>query len=160
MDVPGFGPVRGDVAWGGNWFFLVEDHGQELTLANVERLTAFTWTIRQGLFARESPGPKAPRSITSSCLAPPSLLGTQACRRTARTLCYVQGKDYDRSPCGTGTSAKLACLVADGKLKPGQVGGRRASSAASSRGVWRSIKDRWCRRSPAVPSSPPRANCS
>ena len=31
------------------------------------------------------------------------------------------GKAYDRSPCGTGTSAKLACLAADGKLRPGAV---------------------------------------
>src|SRR5262249_28922164 len=47
VHVAGRGPVTGDVAWGGNWFYLVEHHGMELTLANVERLTDSTWRIRQ-----------------------------------------------------------------------------------------------------------------
>ena len=49
VDVPGYGLVTGDVAWGGNWFFLVSSHHQQLTLANIERLTDFTWRIRQAL---------------------------------------------------------------------------------------------------------------
>src|SRR5437763_11286082 len=49
VEVPGHGRVVGDVAWGGNWFFLVNDHGHELTLANLERLTDFTWRLRQAL---------------------------------------------------------------------------------------------------------------
>ena len=46
VDVPGLGRVSGDVAWGGNWFYLVEDHGQTLSLANVETLTDVAWRIR------------------------------------------------------------------------------------------------------------------
>src|SRR5438105_14951134 len=38
-------PITGDVAWSGNWFFLIEQHGQRLELANVEKLTDFTWRI-------------------------------------------------------------------------------------------------------------------
>ena len=49
VDVPGYGEVRGDVAWGGNWFFLVRSHSMELTLQNIDELTSFTWAIRQAL---------------------------------------------------------------------------------------------------------------
>src|SRR5439155_10288508 len=49
VEVAGHGPVTGDVAWGGNWFFLAHDHRQRLELANVERLTDFAWRARQGL---------------------------------------------------------------------------------------------------------------
>src|ERR1700728_927382 len=49
VDVPGYGEVKGDVAWGGNWFFLVRDHALQLTLKNVDELTAFTWAIRRAL---------------------------------------------------------------------------------------------------------------
>src|SRR5262249_50428869 len=51
VDVPGFGTVRGDVAWGGNWFYLIEDHAFDLSLNNVEALTEFTWAVRQALNA-------------------------------------------------------------------------------------------------------------
>src|SRR5579864_6526687 len=51
VDVPGFGRVQGDVAWGGNWFFLLEEHPFELTLKNVEPLTKFTWAVRCALNA-------------------------------------------------------------------------------------------------------------
>src|SRR5262249_12057447 len=112
----------GDIAWGGNWFFLCHNHGEELTLANLERLTDFTWKIRQalrraGLAFQPSPhgGEGGVREIDHIELFGPS---RNAGRRNFG-LC--PGKAYDRSPCGTGTSAKLACLVADGKLKPGDV---------------------------------------
>ncbi len=51
--VPGLRTYLGDVAWGGNWFFLVQDHGEDLCVANVERLTEITWRIRQMLRARD-----------------------------------------------------------------------------------------------------------
>ena len=114
VDVPGLGRVSGDVAWGGNWFFLVEDHGQELTLANVERLTDFTWRVRQALKHAGVTG-RDGQEIDHIELFGPS---TQA---DSKNFVLCPGKAYDRSPCGTGTSAKLACLVADGKLRPGQV---------------------------------------
>lgn len=110
VEVPGIGIIRGNVAWGGNWFFLVEDHGQELTRANSERLTDFCWRVRQAVNAQgfgevdhvELSGPPA------------------AVEANSRNFVQCPGKAYDRSPCGTGTSAKLACLAADGKLAAGE----------------------------------------
>jgi len=67
LEVPGFGLVRGDIAWGGNWFFLIERHDFELSLRNVEALTGFTWAVRQALNAAESPVRTGTKSTTSSC---------------------------------------------------------------------------------------------
>ena len=127
VDVPGFGPVTGDVAWGGNWFFLVEQHGLELTLANVERLTDFTWRVRQAINAQGFPevdhvelfGPPSGTGVSpvSSCSHGQDARATTEAHSRNFVLC--PGKAYDRSPCGTGTSAKLACLAADGKLAEG-----------------------------------------
>jgi 4-hydroxyproline epimerase len=113
VDVAGYGRLTGDVAWGGNWFFLVNDHGQELTLENLERLLDVTWRIRQALVRQGITGNGA--EIDHIELIGPSPRGD------ARNFVLCPGRAYDRSPCGTGTSAKLACLVADGKLRPGEV---------------------------------------
>jgi 4-hydroxyproline epimerase len=109
VDVPGIGPVTGDVAWGGNWFFLVEKHGQELSLVNVDKLTDFTWRIRQAVNAHGFP-----EVDHVELFGPPTIAGANS-----RNFVLCPGKAYDRSPCGTGTSAKLACLAADGKLAEG-----------------------------------------
>ena len=109
VEVPGIGPVTGDVAWGGNWFFLVAQHGQELALANAERLTDFCWHIRQAVNAQGFP-----EVDHVELFGPPTLAGAHA-----KNFVQCPGKAYDRSPCGTGTSAKLACLAADGKLAEG-----------------------------------------
>ncbi|MCS6816864.1 MAG: proline racemase family protein [Blastocatellia bacterium] len=116
IDVPGYGTVIGDVAWGGNWFFLVDDHGFELTLENVEPLTDFTWRIRQTL-AREGIRGANGEEIDHIELFGPS----QRDGIDSKNFVLCPGKSYDRSPCGTGTSAKMACLYAEGKLKEGQV---------------------------------------
>jgi 4-hydroxyproline epimerase len=116
VEVPGHGPVVGDVAWGGNWFFLVEDHGQPLEPAHVDRLTDFTWRIRQALVQAGVTG-KGGAEIDHIELFGPSPRPDV----DGRNFVLCPGRAYDRSPCGTGTSAKLACLVADGKLRPGQV---------------------------------------
>jgi 4-hydroxyproline epimerase len=116
IDVPALGPITGDVAWGGNWFFLVSEHGQELELANVERLTDFTWRIRQALVRQGITGAGGQEIDHIELFGPARDQGNQS-----RNFVLCPGKAYDRSPCGTGTSAKLACLYADGKLKPGQV---------------------------------------
>jgi len=114
VDVEGLGPVTGDVAWGGNWFFLVEDHGQDLTLANLDPLTDVSWRIRQALVRNGISGAGG-QEIDHIELFGPSA------HADSRNFVLCPGKAYDRSPCGTGTSAKLACLVADGKLKEGDV---------------------------------------
>ncbi|KOF53982.1 MULTISPECIES: 4-hydroxyproline epimerase [unclassified Achromobacter] len=113
VDVPGHGRVHGDVAWGGNWFFLVSEHGQSLRLDNVEALTAFTWSLLQALHAQGIHGEGgAPIDHVE--------LFADDAEADSRNFVMCPGKSYDRSPCGTGTSAKLACLAADGKLAPGQ----------------------------------------
>jgi 4-hydroxyproline epimerase len=116
IEVPGVGPITGDVAWGGNWFFLVSEHGQRLDLANIEHLTDFTWRIRQALGREAITGAEGGEIDHIELFGPPS--GPHA---DSRSFVLCPGKAYDRSPCGTGTSAKLACLFADGKLAPGQV---------------------------------------
>jgi 4-hydroxyproline epimerase len=116
VDVPGFGPIRGDVAWGGNWFFLVNDHGQQLTLDNLETLTDFTSRIRDALARDGIKGADGHEIDHVELFGPSPLDGVDS-----RNFVLCPGKAYDRSPCGTGTSAKLACLFADGKLREGQV---------------------------------------
>ena len=108
--------VRGDIAWGGNWFFLVNEQRTDLDLAKVERLTDLTWSIRQALEREGITG--ANRAVIDhvELFGPP-----QRKDADSRNFVLCPGKAYDRSPCGTGTSAKLACLYADGKLKEGQV---------------------------------------
>jgi 4-hydroxyproline epimerase len=105
VDVPGVGQVTGDVAWGGNWFFLVENHGQDLSLGNVEKLTDIAWRIRQAVNASGFP-----EVDHIELFGLPTVAGAHS-----RSFVLCPGKAYDRSPCGTGTSAKLACLAADGK---------------------------------------------
>jgi 4-hydroxyproline epimerase len=110
IDVPRLGLVKGDVAWGGNWFFLVSDHQEALDLKNVERLTDMTWRIRQAINAQGFP-----EVDHVELFGPPATPSGHS-----RNFVLCPGKAYDRSPCGTGTSAKLACLAADGKLEENQ----------------------------------------
>lgn len=111
VTVPGLGTVVGDVAWGGNWFFLVESTRWALGLENVEQLIEVTWRIRQAVNQQGFP-----EVDHIELFGPPARADADA-----RNFVLCPGKAYDRSPCGTGTSAKLACLVEDGKLSPGQV---------------------------------------
>jgi 4-hydroxyproline epimerase len=115
VEVPGLGPIVGDVAWGGNWFFLVENHGERLALENVERLTAVTRRIRQTLIDQGITGDNG-GEIDHIVLFGPAVNPSA----NSRSFVLCPGKAYDRSPCGTGTSAKLACLVAEGKLREGE----------------------------------------
>jgi 4-hydroxyproline epimerase len=115
LDVSGHGRITGDVAWGGNWFFLVDDHGQELCPARVEELTDFAWRIRQALEHQGVSG-EGGALIDHVELCAPGSDGAHS-----RNIVLCPGKAYDRSPCGTGTSAKVACLAMDGKLAPGEV---------------------------------------
>ena len=109
IELPIIGVVKGDVAYGGNWFFLLSDHGLELELANIEQLTNFTWQIRQAVNTRGFP-----EVDHVELIGPARSAGAHS-----RNFVLCPGKAHDRSPCGTGTSAKLACLAADGKLAEG-----------------------------------------
>lgn len=113
VEVPGHGVVYGDIAWGGNWFFLVSDHGQSLEMAHVEALTDYTWTMLKALEAQGIHG-------EHGALIDHIELFADDAHADSRNFVMCPGKAYDRSPCGTGTSAKLACLAADGKLRPGE----------------------------------------
>jgi 4-hydroxyproline epimerase len=111
-----FGEVIGDIAWGGNWFFLVEDPPIELELGNAEQLTEFAWAVRKAL------GKSGIRGAGGAEIDHIELSGKSRTPGVdSRNFVLCPGKAYDRSPCGTGTSAKLACLAANGKLAPGQV---------------------------------------
>ncbi|AUZ46241.1 4-hydroxyproline epimerase [Pseudomonas orientalis] len=113
VQVPDHGAVAGDIAWGGNWFFLVSDHGQALQMNNVDALTDYTWAMLKALEAQGIHG-------EDGALIDHIELFADDAKADSRNFVMCPGKAYDRSPCGTGTSAKLACLAADGKLGPGE----------------------------------------
>ncbi|SEK01533.1 4-hydroxyproline epimerase [Paraburkholderia diazotrophica] len=116
VDVPGFGALMGDVAWGGNWFFLVADHGRALDASNIPELTRFSSAIRDALTASGITGANGALIDHIELFGPGSREGIDS-----RSFVLCPGNAYDRSPCGTGTSAKVACLAADGKLAAGAV---------------------------------------
>lgn len=115
VDVPDIGPVRGDVAWGGNWFFLVAGHGQELALKRVDRLIDYTGRIMTALADQGITGKDGAGIDHVELFGPPVRSDADS-----RNFVLCPGGAYDRSPCGTGTSAKLACLYEDGELKEGE----------------------------------------
>ncbi|WP_266157729.1 proline racemase family protein [Dyella silvatica] len=116
IDVPGYGSVRGDVAWGGNWFFITKDSPLPLEIHRQRELTAYTEAIRRALVANGITGADGGEidHIEINAASPTPGIG-------GRNFVLCPGLAYDRSPCGTGTSAKLACLAADGKLAPGEI---------------------------------------
>ncbi len=113
IEVPGHGAVSGDVAWGGNWFFLVSEHGFELRADRIDVLTAFAARVAEAL---EQDGIRGDDGAVIDHI---ELFGPSRNGYDSRSFVLCPGKAYDRSPCGTGTSAKLACLAADGKLGEG-----------------------------------------
>lgn len=112
VDVPHYGTVVGDIAWGGNWFFLIAQHGQRVASDNLEQLTNYSWAVRQALTAAGITGKEGQEIDHIELFADDPTADS-------RNFVLCPGKAYDRSPCGTGTSAKVACLAADGKLKAG-----------------------------------------
>jgi 4-hydroxyproline epimerase len=117
VEVPGHGVVHGDIAWGGNWFFLIDSQGPRVDFTNLEALTDFTWQVRLALGKQGITGDNGMEIDHIEVFGPPS----DPTSADSRNFVLCPGKAYDRSPCGTGTSAKLACLYADGKLKPGEI---------------------------------------
>ncbi|WP_431109628.1 4-hydroxyproline epimerase [Variovorax paradoxus] len=115
VELPGHGTVRGDVAWGGNWFFLVSDHGQRVASDNLAALTGYTEALRKALAAQGITGAEGAE------IDHIELFADDGEGADSRNFVLCPGNAYDRSPCGTGTSAKIACLAADGKLAPGAV---------------------------------------
>jgi len=114
LEVEGLGLIHGDIAWGGNWFFLVDSLTKELHVQDAEHWTGVTSKIRTAL-ERDAITGENGALIDHIEIFSPGLNGGDS-----RNFVLCPGMAYDRSPCGTGTSAKLACLAADGKLQPGQ----------------------------------------
>jgi 4-hydroxyproline epimerase len=131
VNVPGHGPVTGDIAWGGNWFYLVSDHGQDLKLARWKELSEFTLQIRAALERDGITGADGGLIDHIELFGPPS-----AANADSRNFVMCPGGAYDRSPCGTGTSAKLACLAADGKLPAGTVWRQESIVGSIFEGHW------------------------
>lgn len=113
IEVDGYGTVMGDVAYGGNWFFLIGDSPLDIELADLTALTDLTSAVRNAL---------GRNGITGKGGAEIDHVEVFASSPSAdsRNFVLCPGLEYDRSPCGTGTSAKLACLYEDGKLKEGE----------------------------------------
>ncbi|MBC7968042.1 MAG: proline racemase family protein [Fuerstia sp.] len=132
VDVPGHGTVTGDISWGGNWFFLVSDHGQDLQLAKCKELSEFTQKIRDALEQNGITGEDGGEIDHIELFGPPSHADSDS-----RNFVLCPGGAYDRSPCGTGTSAKLACLAADGKLAAGAVWHQESIVGSIFEGSWR-----------------------
>lgn len=114
IEVEKYGRIRGDIAWGGNWFFLIEDHPLTLKLNNLQQLTDFTVNVREALGRNKITG-KGGEEIDHIEIF------SKSEKADSRNFVLCPGIEYDRSPCGTGTSAKLACLYEDGKLKEGEI---------------------------------------
>jgi 4-hydroxyproline epimerase len=114
VDIPGHGTVHGDVAWGGNWFFLCDDHALSLETRRIPELSAFASRVHAALVSQRVTGRDGAEVDHIELVGPAADPANNA-----RNFVLCPGGAYDRSPCGTGTSAKLACLAADGKLAPG-----------------------------------------
>jgi 4-hydroxyproline epimerase len=116
VEVPGYGRFTGDIAWGGNWFYLIGEHPFELSLGNRAELVAASTAIRSALINSGITGEGG------AVIDHIEFFGAPHSRRSSsRNFVLCPGASFDRSPCGTGTSAKMACLYADGKLAPGDI---------------------------------------
>lgn len=129
VSVPGHGSVAGDVAWGGNWFYLVRDHGLDISMSNLGALTSYTIAVRDALRAAGITGQGGAEVDHVELFGPSSAADS-------RSFVLCPGGAYDRSPCGTGTSAKLACLAADGRLRPGEVWRQESVTGSVFEGVF------------------------
>ena len=147
LDVPGVGQVTGDVAWGGNWFFLVDatqfHPAPAIELARIEALTDLTWRIRGALTAQGITGADGAEIDHIELFAPTPTADS-------RNFVLCPGKAYDRSPCGTGTSAKLACLAADGHLAAGATWAQESVIGSRFEGRWAPVEGQPGRILPAI----------
>lgn len=137
VEVDGFGPVTGDIAWGGNWFFLVDAKDRIIDLLNIGSLQKFTEAIRQALASANITGRDGEEIDHIELFGAPSSVNLDS-----RNFVQCPGNAYDRSPCGTGTSAKLACLAADGKLAEGAIWRQESIVGSVFEGSYRHVEGR------------------
>ena len=137
VTVESYGAIKGDIAWGGNWFYLVSEHGQHLDLANVDHLSEFSWRIRQALQREGVTGAQGSEIDHIELFGPPQTAGANS-----KNFVLCPGKAYDRSPCGTGTSAKVACLATDGRLAPGKIWRQESIVGSVMEATYRMVEGR------------------
>jgi proline racemase len=109
VEVAGVGAVTGDVAYGGNLFFLVDPSPIPVHSGNIRALTDVTIAVRAAVQAQ---GIDVDHVIFYGPSDDPAA--------HSRNFVLCPDDAYDRSPCGTGCSARLACLAAEGRLSVGQ----------------------------------------
>ena len=114
VEVPDLGAVTGDIAWGGNWFFLIDGAPCDIVLENESDLTRAALRVKAALDAEGITGADGGEIDHIEFFGPPD-----SADANSRNFVLCPGGAYDRSPCGTGTSAKLACLAKSGKLAAG-----------------------------------------
>ena len=129
--------VHADIAWGGNWFALVEDHGETIELENREALLRLSSDIRHVMNSRGFDG----TGIDAGPIDHVELFGPGAAESDSRNYVLCPGGTYDRSPCGTGTSAKVACLAADGLLGAGETWIQESIIGSKFKASWRPTND-------------------
>ncbi len=131
VETKSFGTVTGDIAFGGNWFYLCADHGLEISMENLDQLDRCCREIRNAIDECGIAGENGGVIDHVELFGPPR-------REDAHSANYVDcpGGEYDRSPCGTGTSAKLACLAAAGKLSPGDTWGQESVTGSLFEGSY------------------------
>ncbi|MFK7850112.1 MAG: proline racemase family protein [Akkermansiaceae bacterium] len=117
VEAEGFGKITGDVAWGGNWFFLISEQGPAVKKAGIEELIRFTKAVRRGLLAEKVVGDDGHPVDHVEVFAK----AEEGVCADSQNFVLCPGGAYDRSACGTGTSAKVACLAADGALAEGEI---------------------------------------
>ncbi len=113
VDVPGYGQVTGDIAYGGNWFFIVEPSPTAVRPENIRSLTDMAIAVRTAVTKLRGDEDAAAQVDHVILQDRPAIGGAQG-----RSFVLCPDDTYDRSPCGTGSSARLACLAADGRLDP------------------------------------------
>lgn len=136
ITVAGKGRIVGDVAWGGNWFYLIAEHGEEIRPDRVHELSRFTADVRRALEADGITGARGGLIDHIELFGPPTVADADS-----KNFVYCPGGAYDRSPCGTGTSAKLACLAADGSLRPGETWRQESIIGSLFSGVYQESGD-------------------
>lgn len=134
LDVPGVGRVVGDIGYGGNWFYIVHEPKFEISVARQEELTDICWSIRHEMVRRGITGADG-EEIDHVELFGPAIVGADS-----QNFVQCPGGAYDRSPCGTGTSAKLACLFAAGKLAEGEVYRQASVTGSVFRGSVKAVE--------------------
>ena len=115
VEVAGVGTVTGDIAYGGNCFFIVDPGPVPVTASNIRQLTDVAVTLRESLRA-QGIGCASDMPVDHVIFYGPA----ETPGAHSRNFVLCPDDDYDRSPCGTGSSARLACLAADGRLAEGE----------------------------------------